>query len=88
MSSSALLVKFKDADTANSVTRATLKKMSDVLGFNDTQLVQYALARLRAEVLPAYEADEGPLSVATIKKIKKLADQEGFKPTRSLLPGL
>ena len=36
------------------------------------QLVQYALARLRAEVLPAYEADDGPLSAATIKKLKKL----------------
>lgn len=54
MAPPALLLKFKGVDTANSVTRATMKKMSEALGFNDTQLVQYALARLRAEVLPAY----------------------------------
>ena len=86
--SAALLLKFKDVETANSVTRATVKKMSKALGFNDTQLVQYALARLRAEVLPAYEADEGPLSAKTLGKLKKLSDQTGYKPSRSLLPGL
>ena len=84
----ALLLKFKNADTENTVTRATVRKMSAALGFNDTQLVQYALARLRAEVLPAYKADDGPLSATALKKLKKLTDQKGYKPTRSLLPGL
>lgn len=88
MSSTALLLKFKDTDTANSVTRATVRRMSATLGFNETQLVQYALARLRAEVLPAYEADEGALSASTMKHLKKLADQSGYVPTRALLPGL
>lgn len=88
MSNAALLLKFKNSDTENTVTRATVRKMSAALGFNDTQLVQYALARLRAEVLPAYEADDGPLPATTIKKLKKLADQKAYKPTRSLLPGL
>jgi hypothetical protein len=88
MSQSALLLKFKEVDTANTVTRATLKKMSEVLGFNDTQLVQYALAQLRAQVLPAYEADEGALSATTVKKLRKLVDEAGYKPDRSLLPGL
>ena len=88
MSNAALLLKFKNSDTENTVTRATVRKMSAVLGFNDTQLVHYALARLRAEVLPAYEADDGLLSATTIKKLKKLTDQKAYKPTRSLLPGL
>lgn len=88
MPTSALLLKFKDTDTANTVTRTTVRKMSAALGFNETQLVQYALARLRAEVLPAYEADEGALSASTMKHLKKLADQSDYTPTRSLLKGL
>lgn len=88
MPNTALLLKFKDADTANTVTRATVRRMSEALGFNDTQVVQYALARLRSEVLPAYEADDGPLSASAIRQLKKLADQSDYQPTRSLLPGL
>lgn len=88
MSSDAMLVKFKEADSLNSVTRKTLREMARTLGFNDTQVVQYALARLRTEVLPAYQPDDGPVPVAMIRHIRKTVDQAHYTPTRSLIPGV
>jgi predicted nucleic acid-binding protein len=43
------MVNFKD-DTLHTVSRATVRALSDKLGFNETQTVLYALARLRDEV--------------------------------------
>ena len=45
-----LMVNFKE-DTLTTVSRATVRTLSDKLGFNDTQTVLYALARLRDEVI-------------------------------------
>lgn len=88
MSSDAMLVKFKGSDSLNSVTRKTLRQMAEALGFNDTQVVQYALAKLRAEVLPAYQPDDGPVPATMIQHIRKTVDQDHYTPTRSLIPGL
>lgn len=88
MASDALLLKFKDANTANTVTRETVREMSRTLGFNETQLVQYALAKLRAEVLPAYPLDDGAVPQEMIRHIRKSVDQTGYRPGRSLLAGL
>jgi hypothetical protein len=57
------MVNFKD-DTLTTVSRATVRALSDKLGFNETQTVLYALARLR---------DEVALDVTSEK-------QTGFKP--------
>lgn len=43
------MVNFKE-DTLTTVSRATVRALSDKLGFNETQTVLYALARLRDEV--------------------------------------
>ena len=88
MASDALLLKFKDTDTVNTVTRAAVREMSRTLGFNETQLVQYALAKLRAEVLPAYVPDEGPVPQAMLRHIRKTVKQTDYQPSRSLLPGI
>ena len=48
--SAALLLKFKD-DTLATVSRASVKVMAKKLGFNETQVAHYALARLRDELL-------------------------------------
>ena len=58
-----LMVNFKQ-DTLATVSRVTLKTLSDKLGFNDTQTDLYALARLRDEVITA----------------KETRDVEDFKP--------
>lgn len=44
------MVNFKE-DTLTTVSRATVRTLSDKLGFNETQTVLYALARLRDEVI-------------------------------------
>ena len=48
--SAALLLKFKD-DTLATVSRTSVKVMAKKLGFNETQVAHYALARLREELL-------------------------------------
>ena len=37
-------------------------KLSDILGYTETQVIHMALAKLAREVIPAYEADEGDLT--------------------------
>lgn len=85
-----LLMKFKDKDTPNTVTRKTVKVMAEKLGFNETQLVNYALARLREDVLPAVPADAPELSARALKAIRKRhAHLEAeYQPTSSLIEGL
>lgn len=80
----ALLFNFRPEDTLTSVTRESLKMMSDSLGLTETQTVHFALAKLRREVLPRYELDDGPVSEATLKAIRRLVPQDDFAPTQSL----
>ncbi|MEJ7745865.1 MAG: hypothetical protein WKF61_03745 [Luteimonas sp.] len=88
MATDSLLLKFKDSDTYNTVTRKTLREMARLLGYSETQVLQTALSRLRAEVLPGYLPDDGPVPTAMIRHIRKTVDQDDYKPTRTLLPGL
>ena len=80
-----LLLQFRPTDTLSGVTRETVKRMAEALGFNETQAVHLALARLAKEVLPAYEPDDGPLTQAQFKVIDKLVPQDRvFTKSRSL----
>jgi hypothetical protein len=47
--------------------------MANLLGFNETDVVHYALSKLAKEIIPAYELDEGALTESEIKKIRMLA---------------
>ena len=73
-----MLVKVKKKDSPLGVRKITVRHMADLLGFNETDVVHYALSKLAKEIIPAYELDDGPLSNAEIKKIKQLSgiDQE------------
>lgn len=80
-----LLLQFRPADTMTGVTRETVKRLAVQLGFNETQAVHFALARLARDVLPAYESDNGPLTQKQVQAIHKLAPQDlPFKATKSL----
>jgi hypothetical protein len=85
---SKLLLQFREKETMFGVTRKTVRKMADQLGLSDTETALLALARLRDSLLPAYELDEGPLSEKQMNAIRKLEPQTGYKPTRSLIPGI
>lgn len=83
-----LLLSFKHADTSNSVSRKTLRSMALALKISEQDLVQLALAKLRAQLIPAYPSDDGPISMDEIRQIKAMVDQDNYLPTRSLLEGL
>ena len=68
-----MLVKFKKKDSPLGVRKTTVKHMAELLGFNETDVVHYALSKLAKEIIPAYALDDGPLTEAEIKKIKKLS---------------
>ena len=69
----AMLVKFKRKDSIVGVQKSTLERMAELLGFNETDVVHYALSKLAKEIIPAYELDDAPLTDAEIQKIKKLS---------------
>lgn len=85
-----LLMKFKDKDTPHTVTRKTVKAMAEKLGFNETQLINYALARLREDVLPTLPDDAPELSAKAMKAIRARYGhlETGYEPTSSLIQGL
>ena len=94
--STALLLKFKD-DTLATVSRTSVKVMARKLGFNETQVAHYALARLREElseksVRPVTAAkhtgsgkdeDYPPLTADQLTTIRKHAPKRRGKPLTS-----
>jgi hypothetical protein len=56
-----LLLKFRAKSTAYGVTRETLKALAAELDTTETMVIHLAVSRFAKEVLPTYEADDGPL---------------------------
>jgi len=48
--------------------------MAEQFDLSETEVVHMALSRLAKEELPAYEADEGPLSARDLRDLQKMAD--------------
>lgn len=92
----ALLLKFKN-DTLATVSRTSVKVMAKTLGFNETQVAHYALARLREELAtkPARasatawreeankEGDYPPLTADQLAIVRKHAPKRRGKPLTS-----
>lgn len=70
----ALLLSFCKQDSEFCVTRNTLILLSKVLGISETEVIHLALSRLAREQLPAYAADDGPLSDEEIAALRAHAD--------------
>ena len=70
---SGLLLKFRSQNTQFGVTRETVKAMAAHFDLSETEVVHMALSRMAKNELPAYEADDGPLSAADMKSLSKLA---------------
>jgi len=68
-----MLLKFKQKDTIMGVQKVTVKHMAEILGFNETDVVHYALSKLAREIIPAYEMDDGQLTESQLNKIRKLS---------------
>jgi hypothetical protein len=69
------------------VQKQTVKRMADLLGFNETDVVHYALSKLAREVIPTYEMDDGPLTESQLNKIKGLSGIDQNMPMTSALFG-
>lgn len=70
---SSLLLKFRRRDTQFGVTRETVKAMAQRFDVSETEIVHMALSRLAKEELPAYEADDGPLTTHAVKDLRKIS---------------
>ena len=71
-----LLLQLRKKDTPFSVTRKTLKALSAALAVPETTVIHVAVARLAKEVLPAYEADQGPLKPEYFEWLKNAAQSQ------------
>jgi len=68
-----LLLKFKLKDSQYGVTRETLKALAEEMDISETMTIHLALSRLAKDVLPAYEADDGPLAASDLARLRKTA---------------
>lgn len=68
-----LLLKFRDKDSPYGVSRDTLRTIAGELNMSETTVVHMALARLARDVLPGYEADDGPLSADELAEVRTRA---------------
>jgi hypothetical protein len=80
-----LLLRFRSSDNRLGVTRATVSRLAEELGLNETQVIHYALKRLATDLLPTYEPDDGPLTARELRTIAKLGGGRRGKSVRSSL---
>jgi hypothetical protein len=77
--------RYRTVDSASGVTRKTVKRLAEYLGVDETQAIHQALRELAAKVLPQYEQDDGPVSAAQVRQIKKRVPQGTKRSVRSSL---
>lgn len=72
--SKAMLMRFDPSDSATRISRATLSRLAKHLGYkHESEVLHYAVRKLASEMLPTYEADDGPLTDKQITAIRKAA---------------
>ena len=84
-SANQIAFRYRPADSTTGVTRDTAKRLAERLGVDETQAIHLALHDMAVKLLPQYEADEGPLTAAQLRQIKKRALQSTMKSVRSSL---
>ncbi|MGA1382736.1 MAG: hypothetical protein ACO308_06790 [Burkholderiaceae bacterium] len=77
--------RYRPKDSATGVTRSTAKRLAEVLGVDETQVIHLALHELATKVLPQYEADDAALTKAQLRQIKKSAPKARVSKVRSSL---
>jgi len=81
-----LLVRFRERDSREGVTRATMKKIADALDLSETETVHRALVEYAKRFVPRYAMDEGPLSRERHARIAEVVREKhsGAKVVESL----
>ena len=82
---SQIAFRYRAVDGATGVTRKTAKKLAERLGVDETQAIHHALRELAVKLLPQYEADDGPLTAAQLRQIKRRVPQGAKRSVRSKL---
>ena len=77
--------RYRPQDSATGVTRTTTKRLAEVLGVDETQVIHLALRELATKVLPQYEADDGPLTKAQLNQVKRSSPKAKGGAVRSSL---
>ena len=77
--------RYRPIDSATGVSRDTAKRLAERLGVDETQPIHLALHDMAVKLLPQYGADDGPLTAAQVRQIKRLAPQGKKKSVRSSL---
>ena len=77
--------RYRTMDSTTGVTRETAKRMAERLGVDETQAIHLALHEMAVKVLPQYKADDGPLTAAQLRQIKKRVPQGKKRSVRSSL---
>lgn len=77
--------RYRPQDSATGVTRTTAKRLAEVLGVDETQVIHLALHALATQLLPQYEADDRALTKAQLSQIKKSAPKAKGGAVRSHL---
>ena len=77
--------RYRATDSASGVSRDTAKRLAACLGVDETQAIHHALRDLAVKLLPQYEADDGPLSAAQFRQIKKAIPQRKARKVRTSL---
>lgn len=77
--------RYRPVDSATGVTRETAQRLAGYLGVDETQAIHQALRELAIKLLPQYEADDGSLTVAQVRQIKKRVPQGTKRSVRSSL---
>lgn len=76
---SQIAFRYRATDSTTGVTRKTAKRLAEALGVDETQAIHLALHDLAVKVLPQYEPDDGPLTAAQMRQIRKLAQPAATK---------
>lgn len=77
--------RYRTVDSPTGVTRETAKRLAEQLGVDETQAIHHALHALATKLLPQYEADDGALTAAQVRQIKKAVPQGAKRSVRSSL---
>jgi hypothetical protein len=80
-----IVFRYQLTDSPGGITRETAKRIAKRLGADETQVIHRALYELAVRILPQYEPDDGPLSAAQMRQIRKRAPQGRMRSLRSNL---
>ena len=62
MAEKAMLVRFRETDSSDGISRKMLKKLARVLGVSETAAMHKAMAEFAQRHVPQYPRDNGPLT--------------------------